>query len=72
MLRVAGQVVDVQLDRGGAGVLHRPGVVGPAAGRDAVEAADHGDLDGGRRALEQAQVAARAGLVLGGFGEVGE
>ena len=28
--RVAGQVVDVQLDRGGAGVLHRARVVGPA------------------------------------------
>ena len=70
--RVAGEVVDVQLDRGGAGVLHRPGVVGPAAGRDAVEAADHRDVDGGGGALEQAQVAARAGLVLGGGREVGE
>ena len=37
------------------------GVVGPAAGRDAVEAADHRNVDGGRGALEQAQVAARAG-----------
>ena len=56
-VRVAGQVVDVQLDRGGAGVLHRPRVVGPAAGRDAVEAGDHRDVDGGGGALEQAQVA---------------
>jgi hypothetical protein len=29
---VAREVVDVELDRGGAGVLHRVGVVGPAAG----------------------------------------
>ncbi len=42
-VRVAGQVVDVQLDRGRAGVLHRACVVGPAAGRDAVEAGDHRD-----------------------------
>ena len=71
-VRVAGEVVDVQLDRGGAGVLHRPRVVGPAAGRDAVEAGDHRDVDGGRGALEQAQVAARAGLLLGGGREVGQ
>ena len=60
--RVAGQVVDVQLDRGGAGILHRPGVVDPAVGRDTVEAADHRDVDGGSGALEQAQVAPRARL----------
>ena len=71
-VRVAGEVVDVQLDRGGAGILHRPGIVDPAAGRDAVEAADHRDVDRGGGALEQAQVAPRAGLVLGGGREVGE
>ena len=70
--RVAGQVVDVQLDRGGAGILHRPGVVDPAGGRDAVEAADHRNVDRGRRTSEQAQVAARAGVVFGRFREVGE
>ena len=71
-VRVAGEVVDVQLDRGGAGILHRARVVGPAAGRDAVEAGDHRDVDGGRGALEQAQVAARAGLLLGHGREVGQ
>ena len=70
--RVAGEVVDVQLDRGGAGVLHRAGVVGPAAGCDAVQAGDHRNVDRGGGALEQAQVAPRAGLVLGGGREVGE
>ena len=70
--RAAGQVGDVQLDRGGAGILHRPRVVGPAAGRDAVEAADDGDRHGRRRSLEQAQVPARAGLLLGDVGEVGQ
>ena len=70
--RVAGQVVDVQLDRGGAGVLHRPGVVGPAAGGDAVQAGDHRNVDCGGGALEQAQVAPRAGLFFGGGREVGE
>jgi hydrogenase maturation protein HypF len=53
-VRVAGDVVDVQLDRGRAGILHRPGVGRPAAERDAVEAADHGHLDHRGRALEQA------------------
>ena len=48
------------------------GVAGPAAGRDAVEAGDHGDVDGGRGALEQAQVAARAGVLVGGRREVGQ
>ena len=65
-----GQVVDVQLDRGRAGVLHRHGVVGPTARRDAVEAADHRDVDGGHGALEQAQVGARAGLLFGLVREV--
>ena len=69
-VRVAGKVVDVQLDRGGAGILHRPGVAGPPAGGDAVEAADHRNVDGGRGALEQAQVAARAGLLFGRVREV--
>ena len=41
--RVAGEVVDVQLDRGRAGLLHRARVVDPAARRDAVQAADHRD-----------------------------
>ena len=72
MSRVAGEVVDVQLDRGSAGILHRPGIVGPAAGRDAVEAADHRDVDGCGGALEQAQVAPRPGLFLSGGREVGE
>ena len=71
-MRVAREVVDVQLDRGGAGVLHRPGVVGPAARRDAVEAADHRDVDGGHGALEQAHVGTRAGLLLGLVREVGQ
>ena len=71
-VRVSGEVVDVQLDRGRARVLHRPGVVDPAAGRDAVEAGDHRNLDAGRGTLEQAQVATGAGLVLGGGREVGE
>jgi hypothetical protein len=71
-LEVAGKVVDVQFDRGGAGVLHRARVVGPAAGRDAVEAGDHRDLDGCRGALEQAQVAARARLRFGLGWKVGQ
>ena len=70
--RVAGEVVDVQLDRGCAGLLHRAGIVGPATRRDTVEAADHRDLDDKGRALEQAQILARAGLVFGSGGEVGE
>ena len=71
-VRVAGQVVDVQLDRGGAGILHRAGVVRPTTRRDSVEAADYRDLDGGRRALEQAQVAPWAWLLFCGVGEVRE
>jgi hypothetical protein len=63
---VAGEVVDVQLDRSCARLLHRAGIVGPATRRDPVEAADHRDLDDKGRTLEQAQVLTRAGLVFGG------
>src|SRR4029077_1664251 len=64
-VRVAWYVVDVQLDRGGARVLHLPRVAGPAARRHAVDAADDRYVDRRRGALEQAQVAARAGFIRG-------
>jgi sulfhydrogenase subunit alpha len=50
--RVAWYVVDVQLDRRGARVLHRPRVTGPAAGRYPVDAADDRYVDRRRGALE--------------------
>ena len=68
--RVAGQVVDVQFDRGGAGVPHRARVAGPASGRGRVEAGDHGDLDSTRGALQRAQMTAWAGLLFDRRGEV--
>ncbi len=69
---VTGQVVDVQLDRGRAGLFERVGVVGPPAGGDAVEAGDHRDVHSGGRAFQQAQVAARAGAGVGGGRKVGQ
>ena len=63
-LGVAGEVVDVEFDRGRAGVLHRARVLGPVCRRDRVEARDHGHVDRGRGALEQAQISARAGIFL--------
>ncbi len=71
-VRIAGEVVDVQLDRRGAGLLHGAGVIDPAAGRGAVEAADHGDVDGSDRALDEAEIAAGADLLLGSGREVRE
>ena len=71
-VRTAGEVVDVQLDRGGAGVLHRAGVTGPALGRDTVEACDHRDIDRGDGALEQDQVGVGAAVLFGHGGEVAE
>ena len=62
-VRVARYVVDVQLDRRGARVLHRARVAGPAARRHAVDAADDRYVDRRRGALEQAQVAARARFI---------
>ena len=64
-VRIAGQVVDVQFDCGGAGILHRAGVSGPVARRAAVDAADHGDPDRRGRPLEQAQVVARSVILVG-------
>ena len=65
-LRIARQVIDVELDRAGTGVLHRQRVARPAAGGDAVQARDHRDVDGLHRPLEQAQVAPRPRVLLGG------
>ena len=42
--RVAGQVVDVQLDRGRARLFHGGGVVRPAARRHTVQRGDHRDV----------------------------
>ena len=42
------------------------------SGRDAVEARDHGDVDGRGGALQQAQIAARAVVLLGHGREVGQ
>ena len=71
-LHTAREVVDVQLDRGGAGVLHGTGIVGPTLRGDAVEARDHGNLDRGHRAFEQRQVGVRAAVLLGNGGKVTE
>ena len=72
-VRVAGEVVDVQLDRGGAGVLHRARVVASSPpGVTPLRLRDHRDVDGGGGALEQAQVAVRSGVLLGAGREVGE
>ena len=54
--RVTGQVVDVQLDRGGARLLHGGRVVGPAARGDAVQAGDDRDVHGAGGPLDQAEV----------------
>ena len=72
MLGVAWQVVDIQLDRGRAGVLHRARVVGPAFRGDAVEACDHRDVDRRDGALQQAQIAAWARVLLGYLREIGQ
>ncbi len=69
-VRVAGEVVDVQLDRSGSRILHRTRVVRPALGGDAVEAGDHGNVDRGCRALDQAQVRTGAGVLLDADREV--
>jgi hypothetical protein len=68
-------MIDVQLDRVGAGVLHHAGVARPAAFRCAVEAGDDGDGDGLFCALDVPEVAVGAevvileiGQIAGGFG----
>jgi hypothetical protein len=70
--RIAGQVVGVQFDGGGAGILHRARVVGPARGSSAVKACDHGDRHGAGGALEQAEIAVRSGVLFDAGGEVAE
>ena len=69
-LGITGEVVDVQLDRGGAGVLHRAGVFRPPFRGDAVEARDHGNVDGRDGALQQDQVTTGAAVLFDHGGEV--
>src|SRR5581483_6201665 len=58
-----GDVVDVQLDGVGAGLLDQSGVVDPAPGRDAVQAADDRDVGALARFGDAVQVVVRANPV---------
>ncbi len=69
---VGGNVVDVQLERVGARLLHEPGVARPAAGRSAVEAGDHRDVDRLLRLSDRLQIGIRVELEGDGLWEVGE
>jgi hypothetical protein len=69
---VAGEVIDVQLDRRRAGVLYPAGVARPAAGRRCVQAADHGNVDRGRRALDKPQIPVTAMTVVDGGRKIAE
>jgi hypothetical protein len=62
--RVTREVVDVQLDRGGACVLHQASVVRPSFWGDPVEARDDWNVGGGRGTLDEAEVTGGAGVVL--------
>ena len=66
-VRIARQIVDVQLDRGRTGVLDRAGVVDPTRRGDPVQARDDRDVDRLGRAPHEAQVPA-GGLRVLGFG----
>ena len=63
-LRIAREVVDVQLNCGRARVLYGASVVRPAFGAGPVEAPNHGNIDGGGGTLEKAQVAGGTGVLL--------
>jgi hypothetical protein len=71
-MRVAGYVVDVQLDRRGARVFHIARVASPAAGRHPVETADHRDVHALGSTLKQAEVAVRASVLICSGREVGQ
>ena len=63
-VRIAGQVVNVQLDGGRAGVLHQPRMTGPTAWCGAIEAADHRHLHRRRRAFQQTWIPVGAIVAL--------
>ena len=54
------------------GVLHLSRVLAPSPGSDAVQARYHGDRCGRGSAFQQAQVLARARIVVHGGGEIAE
>ena len=70
LLGVGRDVVDVELDAVGAGLLHFLGVLGPPAGRHAVEAGDHGNVHGLLGFADEFQVLVGPVTVLLGLREV--
>jgi hypothetical protein len=67
--RIGRYCVQVQLDCISAGVLEELGVAQPPADVGAVEAGDHGELDGGLRSLDEIEIPVHAGVVAVEFGK---
>jgi hypothetical protein len=69
---VGRQVVEVQLQRVGAGVLDFPGIIDPAAGGNSVQAADHRHAHCPLHLAQVLQVGIRADTVLADLGDIGD
>jgi len=69
---IVGDIVDVQFQGIGAGLLHLFRILRPAAARDAVEAGDDGNINGRFCVMDQLQVGVGADLVTRQVGEIAE
>ena len=69
--RSVGKKIEVELERGGAGLLELDGEVEPALIADAVETRDHRDIERFGGAPHGLEVARNAMPVIGQFREIG-